>query len=177
MVCLNFCTGFPQSSQWVAEHNWKSCVLWNSEGKHSLGWGKCQILSWMNVEYNNKGRMLLLNGRMEEARFSSDVHLAHHPSSSVVSDVLTVFLQSIRSFSSANIPTPYFSVIIWSLADDTIPKQKSWARVCPVSGRSWSLPTSCSGLSVVWASLRSSSLFVAHGVEKSAMGVLWQHRW
>lgn len=58
------------------------------------------------------------------------------------------FLQSIRSFSSANIPTPYFSVIIWSLADDTIPKQKSWARVCPVSGRSWSLPTSCSGLSV-----------------------------
>lgn len=45
----------------------------------------------MNVEYNNKGRMLLLNGRMEEARFSSDVHLAHHPSSSVVSDVLTVF--------------------------------------------------------------------------------------
>lgn len=64
MVCLNFCTGFPQSSQWVAEHNWKSCVLWNSEGKHSLGWGKCQILSWMNVEYNNKGRMLLLNGRM-----------------------------------------------------------------------------------------------------------------
>lgn len=60
----------------------------------------------MNVEQNNKGRTLL-NGRIEEARIRSNVHLVHHPSSSAVSDVLTSVTVS-RLFFQCKYPYPLF---------------------------------------------------------------------